>query len=86
MCTCLLHTKVDFEWFLYMYAYVHTNGSVWALSVIYSDFVADALWQFIDFFKSKFFFFSYILYILLNFRKAKNQIVYLIPFGAYVTL
>lgn len=82
MCTCLLHLKVGFEWFLYMYVYVHTNGSVWALSVIYSDFVADALWQFIDFCKSKFFFFSsYILYILPK-RKAKNQIVYLITFGA----
>lgn len=23
MCTCVLHTKVGFEWFLYMYACIH---------------------------------------------------------------
>lgn len=76
MCTCLLHTKVDFEWFLYMYAYVHTNGSVWALSVIYSDFVADALWQFIDFFKSKFFLIIYSTYLTKKESKESNCLPY----------
>lgn len=55
-----------------MYAYVHTNGSVWALSVIYSDFVANALWQFIDFCKSKVFFSHHIFYI--SYQKGKQRI------------
>lgn len=73
MCTRVLHTKVGFEWFLYVYAYIHQWKCVGL--VYYSGFVADALWQSIDFFKSNFVFFfsSYILYILSK-RKAKKQI------------
>lgn len=76
MCTCVLHTKVGFEWLLYMYAYI-TNGSVWASSITYSGFVADALWQSIDFFKSNFFFLIiYSIYLIKKESKETNCLLY----------
>lgn len=84
MCTRVLHTKVGFEWFLYVYAYIHQWKCVGL--VYYSGFVADALWQSIDFFKSNFVFFSHhIFYISYQKGKQRNKFVCLITLGAYVT-